>query len=43
MINPENTIFEFKRLIGRKFDDPEIQKLTKIVPFKIIPSKNGDA
>lgn len=41
--NPENTIFESKRLIGRKFKSKEVQEFIKVAPFKIVEAKNGDA
>ena len=41
--NPENTIFAIKRLIGRKYEDPEVQKDLNILPYKIIRASNGDA
>ncbi len=41
--NPEKTIFEVKRLIGRKFSSREVQEFIKVAPFKIIEMKNGDA
>ena len=41
--NPENTIFEGKRLIGRKFEDAETQKAIKHVPYKIVKAPNGSA
>ncbi|MCK4743306.1 MAG: molecular chaperone DnaK [Sulfuriflexus sp.] len=41
--NPENTVFAVKRLIGRKFDDKEVQKDISMVPYKIVKADNGDA
>src|SRR5690606_6633193 len=41
--NPENTLFAIKRLIGRRFDDPMVEKDKKLVPYKIISGDNGDA
>jgi len=41
--NPENTVFAVKRLIGRKFEDKEVQKDISMVPYKIVKADNGDA
>src|ERR671928_1593534 len=41
--NPENTVFAIKRLIGRRYDDPMVEKDKGLVPYKIIRGDNGDA
>jgi molecular chaperone DnaK len=41
--NPENTFFAIKRLIGRRWDDPMVEKDKKLVPYKIVKASNGDA
>ncbi|MEP0356001.1 molecular chaperone DnaK [Paraglaciecola sp.] len=41
--NSTNTLFAIKRLIGRKFDDKEVQKDIKLAPYKIVKADNGDA
>jgi molecular chaperone DnaK len=41
--NPENTVFAIKRLIGRRFDDPMVEKDKGLVPYKIVRGDNGDA
>jgi len=41
--NPENTISAVKRLIGRRYDDKTVQSDMKTLPYKIVPSANGDA
>jgi molecular chaperone DnaK len=42
VINPENTIFSVKRFMGRKFEDPEVQRAIKYVPYKVTAAPNGD-
>src|SRR5688572_12409796 len=41
--NPEKTIFAVKRLVGRRYDDPMVEKDKKLVPYKITKASNGDA
>ncbi len=41
--NPENTIFSIKRFMGRKFDEPDMQRDRTLVPFKVVRAANGDA
>ena len=41
--NPNNTLFAIKRLIGRRYDDAEVQRDISIMPFKIVRADNGDA
>ncbi|MBG3079485.1 molecular chaperone DnaK [Proteus mirabilis] len=41
--NPQNTLFAIKRLIGRRFEDEEVQRDVAIMPYKIIKADNGDA
>src|SRR5258705_2346308 len=41
--NPEKTFFAVKRLIGRRYDDPVVEKDKKLVPYKLVRASNGDA
>jgi molecular chaperone DnaK len=42
LTNPRNTVFSVKRLIGRKFQSPEIQKALGILPYELVENPNGD-
>ena len=42
LTNPRNTVYAVKRLIGRKFDSPEVAESRKFLPFQLVQSENGD-
>ena len=42
IINSENTIFSIKRFMGRKYEDPEVQRTLPRIPYKAMPASNGD-
>ena len=41
--NAENSVFGVKRLIGRRYDDPEVQELAQTLPYAVAAAPNGDA
>ena len=41
--NSEKTVFAVKRLIGRKYDSPEVQRDIKVLPYRMVKAPNGDA
>ncbi|MFI5272707.1 MAG: molecular chaperone DnaK [Ktedonobacterales bacterium] len=41
--NAENTVFSIKRFMGRKYDDPEVDRDRRLVPYKVVRAQNGDA
>ncbi|MGI5827854.1 MAG: molecular chaperone DnaK [Patescibacteria group bacterium] len=43
ILNPENTVYSVKRLMGRKINDDEVKKIQDMVPYKIVEGKNGSA
>jgi len=43
VVNSENTVFSIKRLMGRRIDDPEVERAKQILPYKIVSGPNGDA
>lgn len=42
IVNPENTVFSVKRLMGRKFKDPQVQAAMQRLPYKVVEAPNGD-
>ena len=42
VVNPENTVFSIKRFMGRKYDDPEVQRAISRMPYKVSKAPNGD-
>ncbi len=42
VVNPENTVFSIKRFMGRKYDDPEVQRALAHMPYEVTKASNGD-
>ncbi|HDQ73400.1 MAG TPA: molecular chaperone DnaK [Chloroflexi bacterium] len=43
VVNSDNTVFSVKRLMGRRYDDPEVAKAREVLPYKIVDGPSGDA
>lgn len=43
VVNSDNTVFSVKRLMGRRYDEPEVEKARQVLPYKIVPGPAGDA
>ena len=42
IVNSQNTIFSIKRFMGRKYEDPEVQRTLPRIPYTVLPAENGD-